>query len=369
MSDFVAVRKYASAVGFLLLVVAAVVPLMVPSAAAASFSPTRFDDPAPDGCGATDCSLREAVLAAEGSAGADTIVIPAGIYTLTRATPSGTTDDGATGDLDINSALTITGEGSKRTVIDANDIDRVFDLTENANAYIARMSVQNGSGTTSGVGVGAAHEHGGAIHNHGVVTLVNMAIIGSTVPAGWGGGGFTNAPGATAVLQNVTVTANTTAAFGGGIENNASAQMFNVTVARNTAPADQGGGVFTGGTATTRANNTIVARNSGGDCRGALTSVDHNLATDATCGLSGQHDLVTQQTRFETRLNAAGLVYLFGLRRSSAAIDAGSGPYDATTNIGCATRDQRGVSRPKDGDRNGSKKCDIGSFERRRKGF
>ena len=162
------------------------------------------------------------------------------------------------------------------------------------------------------------------------------------------------------------MTANTTAASGGGIENNSSAQLFNVTVARNTA--GQGGGIFTGGTATTRVNNTIVARNSGGDCSGAaLTSVDHNLATDATCSLSGQHDLVTLQTRFETRVNATGLVFLFGLRRSSAAIDAGSGPYDATTNIGCATTDQRGVLRPKDGDRNGSKICDIGSFERRKR--
>jgi hypothetical protein len=368
VSVSIAGRKSVGALGFLLLVAAAVVPLLVQTAAAASFSPTRFDDPDPDGCGATDCSLREAVLDAEASAGADTIIVPAGIYTLTRATPSGATDDGTTGDLDINSALTITGEGSKRTVIDANDIDRVFDLTENANAYIARMSVQNGSGQTSGVGVGAAHQHGGAIHNHGTVTLVDMAIIGSTVPSGWGGGGFTNAPAATALLQNVTVTANTTAASGGGIENNSSAQLFNVTVARNTA--GQGGGIFTGGTATTRVNNTIVARNSGGDCSGAaLTSVDHNLATDATCSLSGQHDLVTLQTRFETRVNATGLVFLFGLRRSSAAIDAGSGPYDATTNIGCATTDQRGVLRPKDGDRNGSKICDIGSFERRKSGF
>ena len=42
-------------------------------AVAFDFVVTRYDDPVPDGCIATDCSLREAVIAANVDAAADTI--------------------------------------------------------------------------------------------------------------------------------------------------------------------------------------------------------------------------------------------------------------------------------------------------------
>lgn len=44
-----------------------------PTCEAASFQVTRFDDPVPDGCAVDDCSLREAVLAANALPGADTV--------------------------------------------------------------------------------------------------------------------------------------------------------------------------------------------------------------------------------------------------------------------------------------------------------
>ena len=50
--------------------------------------------------------------------------LPAGTYTLTRA---GTNEDAAaTGDLDITQNLTITGAGAATTIIDGNQLDRVF---------------------------------------------------------------------------------------------------------------------------------------------------------------------------------------------------------------------------------------------------
>jgi hypothetical protein len=48
----------------------------------AAAAATRFDDPLPDGCAPSDCSLREAVMAANGSAGS-TITLAAGVYSLT----------------------------------------------------------------------------------------------------------------------------------------------------------------------------------------------------------------------------------------------------------------------------------------------
>ena len=52
--------------------------------------------------------------------------MPAGTYTLTIA---GIGENGAaTGDLDINGDLTITGEAAATTIVDANDLDQLFDI-------------------------------------------------------------------------------------------------------------------------------------------------------------------------------------------------------------------------------------------------
>lgn len=47
-----------------------------------TFTVTRFDDPAPNGCLAGDCSLREAVLAANALAGFDAVVLATGTYSV-----------------------------------------------------------------------------------------------------------------------------------------------------------------------------------------------------------------------------------------------------------------------------------------------
>src|SRR6476620_7306018 len=91
------------------------------------------------------CSLREAVNAANSNAaandcpagsgsGGDIISLPAGTYTLTG---SATEDANLTGDLDVlngsgavTNDLTIAGagDGPTGTIIDANHVDRAFDV-------------------------------------------------------------------------------------------------------------------------------------------------------------------------------------------------------------------------------------------------
>ena len=75
------------------------------AASAATFVVTRADDPAPDGCLAADCSLREAVEATAATPEADTILVGAGQYQLTR------------GELAIDGAIAIAGGGSAMTRI------------------------------------------------------------------------------------------------------------------------------------------------------------------------------------------------------------------------------------------------------------
>src|SRR5690242_2200973 len=100
-------------------------------AQAASFTVTKTADTNDGVCNA-DCSLREAISAANLSPGADTITLPAGTYQLTLANAGGINEDGnASGDLDINDSLTINGAGSATTIIQAgtttsNGIDKVI---------------------------------------------------------------------------------------------------------------------------------------------------------------------------------------------------------------------------------------------------
>src|SRR3989304_3546658 len=78
--------------------------LLVPTAHAAILVVTKTADTA-DGTCDSDCSLREAIIAANAAAGDDEITVPAGTYTLTIAGKN--EDAAATGDLGITSQHTI----------------------------------------------------------------------------------------------------------------------------------------------------------------------------------------------------------------------------------------------------------------------
>ena len=65
---------------------------------AATFHVTKTADTNDGACAPTDCSLREAVIAANALVGPDTILLPAGTYELTIVGPD--EDAAATGDLD-----------------------------------------------------------------------------------------------------------------------------------------------------------------------------------------------------------------------------------------------------------------------------
>jgi CSLREA domain-containing protein len=87
----------------------------LPAAHAATFTVTRTDDPVPNGCTATDCSLREAVNAANARAGADTIVLRAATYNLTRVDASPDTREDDRGPLWIDERLDLAGVAIDRT--------------------------------------------------------------------------------------------------------------------------------------------------------------------------------------------------------------------------------------------------------------
>ena len=100
-------------------------------------------------------SLREAITAANTLAGADVIVLPAGVFKIALA---GAGENGnATGDFDITGAVTIQGAGAGLTIIDGQQLDRVFDVVGTAPSSIKvvlqGLTVRNGNVTGDGGGI------------------------------------------------------------------------------------------------------------------------------------------------------------------------------------------------------------------------
>ena len=150
-----------------LLTLIALVIAFSSAANAATFLVSKTADTNDGTCDA-DCSLREAVIAANAAAGADTIVLPTGTFLLTI--PDTDEDFAANGDLDIRDELALNGLGTAATIVDGNNATRVFHLLTNAPVSIRDLAIRNAS--TSGFG--AAIHHTGA----GAVTLSNLARYG-----------------------------------------------------------------------------------------------------------------------------------------------------------------------------------------------
>ena len=126
-----------------LLLALAVVLAAVPAAQARTYEVNARNDAKPNGCTAEDCTLREAVIAANAHPGADTIALPSRKrYELTIKSTG--EDRAANGDLDIRSGpLTIVHRGRGRATIDANGIDRAFDIGK-ARTTLDKLVVTGG---------------------------------------------------------------------------------------------------------------------------------------------------------------------------------------------------------------------------------
>ena len=90
------------------------------------------------------CSLREAIVTANGTPGPDEVRLGPGLYRLTRV--AGVEEAGATGDLDVTDDLTLTGAGAASTTIDGGGIDRILDIhfLNSGDVAVADLTLRNG---------------------------------------------------------------------------------------------------------------------------------------------------------------------------------------------------------------------------------
>ena len=413
-------------VGFAAALIAGVILTTRPAPAALTATIT-VDTTADDFTTNGNCTLREAIRAANNDvvtdacpagSGADTIILPAGNYVLALGGMSENLT--AAGDLDITRDLTIVGAGRAITTIDANGLDRVFDIRLVTTATSVQISdvtirggfpgaepgsgirVQSGALTldyvrvTSNTGSSAIHASDpltvthsritnnpgdGGIYVEDNVVILNSAISNNTA-TGWAGG-ITNNGGALTVV-NSTISGNVTNFNGGGIRTAwGTTNLYNVTISNNTADADNflggdGGGVFidssgvTSGTLTTQ--NTIIGGNFDNsatlqrpDCYGTFTSAGYNLIQDTTgCTVTGTTtgNLLGFNAGLGPLQDNGGPTFSHALLPGSPAIDAGAaanGCRDQNNDV--LGIDQRGYLRPVDGDGLPGVICDLGAYE------
>ncbi len=240
---------------------------------AAAYDVTRFDDPIPDACAAGDCSLREAVIAANADTVLDDIVLPPGTYTLAIAGPG----DAQQGDLDITNAVAIKSPDATAgdpATIDANGL---------VTADRAIQVVDDGT------------------------TLKDVGVTGGVAPADGdskhrGGGIRVDAGGGLSMLGG-EVSANSApddASEGGGIYIAGNAVFYEVLIANNLAndgAGGFGGGIYNAGSGTTTNIFNSVLRENEASFGGAISGSGTYLAVNYS------------RLRLNRALNGAGVFW------------------------------------------------------------
>lgn len=324
------------------------------AAGAFDFVPTRYDDPVPNDCLAEDCSLREAVIAANEAPGDDRILLSAGIYHLTLI---GSGEDfSATGDLDLRTNVEIVGVGAPLSRIDALALGeqaiQAIGISQPVAAFRS-LAVQNASanGLTLQAGTYTIEDcefigNGTLTTGHGVsMTIGGVATIRRSTFALNSGIGLSVTQGS-ATIQNSTFSGN------GGAEilvNLAAAwSCTHCTIYDLGSPS----AVLTVQGATALLANSIVVGVCSLPASGIVTSLGGTIESPGnTCGLlapTDQHDVPGVALLLGSLASNGGPTLTQLMQAGSVAI---AGALDAL----CMEEDQRGVGRTTD--------CESGSVE------
>ena len=221
----------------------------------------------------------------------------------------------------------------------------------NGTLWLTNVTLQNGRADFDAA---TYHEHGGAIHNHGYLTLDRVAVITSSSTGSshaWGGGGITNA--GEARLSNVTVARNSTDAQGGGIENRGDTPVAERDGHRELRASKEGRRnlLRPGPNVQMFTADTIVALNRpGADCSG----VQKMVSSGPTSGTTTPAALASSDRREgQARVRSQRL-------RPRRCSPAASKSRAININLICQYNDIRSVLHPQDGNGDGIVRCDSG---------
>ena len=246
----------------ILAIVAVILAISTINAAAATFTVTNTND---SGAG----SLRQAIIDANASPGADTIVFDASFntpqtITLTSTLVINTTD---------NTATTITGPGANLLTVSGGNTVRVFEVVDNETATISRINIANGF---RDAGFGGVTGGGMFLHTQNMpVILDSVSFTGNSLTgAGGEAGGALYSQFTNLTVRNSTFTNNTARTSCAGViaANQGSLTIVNSTFSNNESDVDNdgvggGGGVCSFDTATVLDNITVTG-NKGGSAGG-----------------------------------------------------------------------------------------------------
>ena len=322
-----------------------------------------FCDISGQGIGNKDCSLREAINAANALTGANTITFSvSGTITLASTLPI------------ITDAAGLTMDGTGQTLtISGNNAVRVMQVGVGASLTLNNLTIANGNapaGSGGGIsnfsstltitnstfsGNSATGGSGGGINNNsGTLTIANSTFSGNSTVGGFGGGVSNN--GGTLTITNSTFAGNSAnGGAGGGIFTGGGTLITNSTFSGNSGTGGSGAGVYNNGIGGVTLRNTIVANSVGaGNCGGVITNGGNNIDDGATCGWGA-----VSSSRSTTN-PLLGALATNGGRTRTFALLAGSPAIDGVTfsapNSAPST-DQRGVARPQ------GARYDIGAYE------
>lgn len=193
-----------------------------PTLDAATFTVTNLNDA---GAG----SLRQAIVDANGAAGADIVAFQPGLTGTITLT---------TGQLYITDSIDIQGPGPAVITVSGNNASRVFYLYNGSALLDATISGLTITGGNDNIGAGV-------VNFDENLTLDTLVITGNTA-AGDGGGLWADGFNMNLTIQNSTITGNTSGDDGGGIyiEDTGGLLLIDNTVISGNTAAGAGGGVY-----------------------------------------------------------------------------------------------------------------------------
>ncbi len=280
--------------------------------------------------GTGNLSLREAMILANASPGADTIAFASSL--------DGNELDLTLGHMTITDPVTITGRGVSNTIIDAQQQSRIFDIITSAgNVQLNGMTLKNGQTTSNNVSpFGGPVNNGGAIRSltTGALTVSDSLLTGNSTTGDIAAGGAIFHDGGSLVVVRSTLSGNTTAgvgAIGGAIGTYGGTTIIrNSTLSGNSTTGTYAGG---GAIGVTDGSLTIVQSTVSGNTTAQATSPGGGI-------YSGREVAITQSTITLNNAQLAtggGLFTVSGasnIRNSIIAENYSSSSYDLSQQVG-----------------------------------